>query len=67
VSDVIFRRTSLAFTGDADAAAVSAIARELAALLEWADDRIADEIAQCLQTLRDAHGVDVDAARAAAR
>lgn len=67
VSDVIFRRTSLAFTGDADAAAVSAIARELAALLEWADDRTAHEIAQCLQTLRDAHGVDVDDARAAAR
>jgi glycerol-3-phosphate dehydrogenase len=58
VDDVVFRRTSLAFTGDADAAAVRAIAESLAGLLGWDDDRVEGEIDQTLATLRDAHGVD---------
>jgi len=35
VSVVVFRRTSLAFTGDASAAAVRGVAEALAALLGW--------------------------------
>ncbi|MDP3952719.1 glycerol-3-phosphate dehydrogenase/oxidase [Microbacterium sp.] len=44
VSDVIFRRTSLAFTGDADATAVQAIAGALAPLLGWDAARTESEI-----------------------
>lgn len=61
VADVIFRRTSLAFTGDADAAAVQAIAEALAPLLGWDAARIESEIEDMSTQLRDAHGVDVAA------
>ncbi|GGD79465.1 glycerol-3-phosphate dehydrogenase/oxidase [Microbacterium murale] len=60
VADVIFRRTSLAFTGDADAAAVQAIAEALAPLLGWDAARIESEIEDMSTQLRDAHGVDID-------
>ncbi|GAB3631438.1 glycerol-3-phosphate dehydrogenase/oxidase [Microbacterium shaanxiense] len=60
VADVIFRRTSLAFTGDADAPAVRAIAEALAPLLDWDAARIGTEIADTSAQLRDAHGVDLD-------
>ncbi len=59
--DVVFRRTSLAFTGDADAAAVRTIAENLAPLLGWEQARVDAEITQTLETLRDAHGVDAEA------
>ncbi|WP_206476543.1 glycerol-3-phosphate dehydrogenase/oxidase [Microbacterium sp. KRD172] len=61
VADVIFRRTSLAFTGDADAAAVQAIAEALAPLLGWDAARIESEIVDTSTQLREAHGVDIDA------
>lgn len=61
VADVIFRRTSLAFTGDADAAAVQAIAEALAPLLGWDAARIESEIEHASSRLREAHGVDIDA------
>lgn len=61
VVDVIFRRTSLAFTGDADAAAVQAIAEALAPLLGWDAARIESEIEHASSRLREAHGVDIDA------
>ncbi len=59
VDDVVLRRTSLAFTGDADRAAITEIARALAPLLDWDEGRIAQEIDACCRLLRDAHGVDV--------
>ena len=62
VGDVVFRRTSLAFTGDADAAAVRTIAEGLAPLLGWDAERVDAEIRATLTTLREAHGVDAEAA-----
>ncbi|MGY1552502.1 FAD-dependent oxidoreductase [Microbacterium sp. A588] len=59
VADVIFRRTSLAFTGDADAQVVQTIAEALAPLLQWSADRTAAEIDDTLTQLREAHGVAV--------
>src|SRR5690606_7247932 len=61
VVDVIFRRTSLVFTGDADAATVRTIAEALAPLLDWDPVRVDAEIADAATQLRDAHGVDVAA------
>lgn len=58
VGDVVFRRTSLAFTGDADADAIRMIADGLAPLLGWDAVRTDAEIDDTLSTLREAHGVE---------
>ncbi|WP_243225364.1 glycerol-3-phosphate dehydrogenase/oxidase [Microbacterium sp. CIAB417] len=60
VGDVVFRRTSLAFTGDADAEAVRTIATALAPLLDWDAERTDAEVEDTLATLREAHGVSLD-------
>lgn len=60
VSDVVFRRTSLAFTGDANAATVRAVAEALAPLLDWDASRVESEIEDTITQLREAHGVDVE-------
>ena len=60
VSDVVFRRTSLAFTGDADVDAIRMIAESLAPLLGWDAVRTDAEIDDTLSTLREAHGVDAE-------
>ncbi|UYO98454.1 glycerol-3-phosphate dehydrogenase/oxidase [Microbacterium sp. M28] len=65
VGDVVFRRTSLAFTGDADAESIRVIAESLAPLLGWDSVRVDEEIDETITTLRDAHGVSL--AHAAAR
>ncbi|HWK77530.1 glycerol-3-phosphate dehydrogenase/oxidase [Microbacterium sp.] len=65
VADVIFRRTSLAFTGDADAGVVRTIAEALAPLMDWDSVRVDAEIDDALTQLHDAHGVDVSAEAAA--
>ncbi|MEW1961644.1 glycerol-3-phosphate dehydrogenase/oxidase [Microbacterium sp. NPDC077644] len=59
VADVIFRRTSLAFTGDVDAPVVRAIAEALAPLMGWDAVQVDAEIADAAAQLRDAHGVEV--------
>jgi glycerol-3-phosphate dehydrogenase len=59
VADVVFRRTSLAFTGDADTTTVRAVAEALAPLLGWDGARVTTEIDDTLTDLRVAHGVDV--------
>ncbi|MGF6821247.1 glycerol-3-phosphate dehydrogenase [Microbacterium sp. ZKA21] len=64
VGDVVFRRTSLAFTGDADAEAIRVIADALAPLLEWDSVRTDAEVDETLATLREAHGVDAETASA---
>ncbi|WP_460795715.1 glycerol-3-phosphate dehydrogenase/oxidase [Microbacterium sp. GXF0217] len=64
VGDVVFRRTSLAFTGDADAAAIRVIADALAPLLGWDSVRTDAEVDDALTTLREAHGVDAETASA---
>ncbi len=56
-TDVIFRRTSLAFTGDATPDAVRTIAEALAPLLGWDAARTEQEVDGCLTVLREAHGV----------
>ncbi|WP_426183356.1 FAD-dependent oxidoreductase [Microbacterium sp. TWP3-1-2b2] len=61
VSDVVFRRTSLAFTGDAGADVIRAVAEALAPLMGWNAARIESEIADTATQLREAHGVDVAA------
>ena len=62
VADVIFRRTSLAFTGDVDAQVVRAIADGLAPLLGWDADRTDRDVEDTLTQLRDAHGVNAGVA-----
>ncbi len=59
LADVVFRRTSLAFTGDADAAVIRSIAEALAPLLGWDAARVDAEITDAATQLRDEHGVDV--------
>jgi glycerol-3-phosphate dehydrogenase len=59
VADVIFRRTSLAFTGDVDAQVVRAIAEALAPLLGWDAAAVDAEVEDTSTQLREAHGVDV--------
>ncbi|MGM7697030.1 FAD-dependent oxidoreductase [Microbacterium sp. A84] len=61
VADVVFRRTSLAFTGNVDAGVVRTIAGALAPLLEWDATRVAAEIDDTSAQLRDAHGVNIAA------
>ncbi|CAH0180689.1 MULTISPECIES: glycerol-3-phosphate dehydrogenase/oxidase [unclassified Microbacterium] len=65
VADVIFRRTSLAFTGDADAGVVRTIAAVLAPLMDWDSVRVDAEIDDALTQLREAHGVGIAAEAAA--
>ncbi len=57
VDDVVLRRTSLAFTGDAGEGALTEIAEALAPLLGWDEARTAREIEACRELLREAHGV----------
>ena len=59
LSDVIFRRTSLAFTGDVNGDVLREIAEALAPLLEWDSVRVDAEIEDAATQLRDDHGVDV--------
>ncbi|MCD1269136.1 FAD-dependent oxidoreductase [Microbacterium sp. MEC084] len=57
LADVVLRRTSLAFTGDADAAVLEEVAEALAPLLGWSDARRDDEVHQTRQLLTTRHGV----------
>ena len=59
VADVVFRRTSLAFTGDVDAQVIRAIAEALAPLLGWDTTTVDAEVEDASTQLREAHGVDV--------
>jgi glycerol-3-phosphate dehydrogenase len=58
VEDVVLRRTSLAFTGDATPEVVTKIAQALAPLLGWDSVRTEQEIDRCLALLHEAHGVE---------
>jgi glycerol-3-phosphate dehydrogenase len=59
LADVILRRTSIAFTGDASAKALDDIASALAPLLGWDDRRRDAEIAETATLLREQHGVEL--------
>ena len=57
LADVVLRRTSIAFTGDATAVAVEEIADALAPLLGWDDARRADEVRRTAELLETRHDV----------
>lgn len=59
LSDVVKRRTDLAFTGSVTADLLERTADALAPLLDWDDDRRRDEVAWTVAELRDEHGVDL--------
>ncbi|MFC4139218.1 MULTISPECIES: glycerol-3-phosphate dehydrogenase/oxidase [unclassified Microbacterium] len=65
VSDVLFRRTNLVFTGDADAATVRTVAEAMAQLLGWDAAATDAEIEATVRSLRERHGVDLSAEPAA--
>ncbi|MFC4242478.1 glycerol-3-phosphate dehydrogenase/oxidase [Gryllotalpicola reticulitermitis] len=60
--DVILRRTSIAFRGLANRAAVEELADVVGAELGWDADQRARELADAATRLRDEHGVDIGAA-----
>ncbi len=63
VADVVFRRTHLAFTGDAHPEAVRAIAEALVPLVGGDTTTVEAEVDNCLRMLREEHGVDTTPVR----
>jgi len=59
LSDVVLRRTNLAFVGGVSIELLTEIADVMADSLGWSTERRDDEIERTLVTLRDAHGVEV--------
>ncbi|UWF78644.1 MULTISPECIES: glycerol-3-phosphate dehydrogenase/oxidase [Microbacterium] len=59
LADILLRRTSIAFVGDADAAVLREIADALAPLLGWDAARRDAEIARTREILNDAHGLSI--------
>jgi glycerol-3-phosphate dehydrogenase len=59
LQDVILRRTSIAFTGHADAEVLDEIADALAPLLDWDRARHDAELEQTRQLLNERHGLDI--------
>lgn len=64
LEDVILRRTSLAFTGRADAETIRTVAVTLAPALGWTDAVTEEEISATTELLREEHGVDAERAPA---
>lgn len=59
LEDVILRRTSIAFTGGADAEVLDEIAAALAPLLDWDRDRHDAEVEQTRLLLNERHGLSI--------
>ncbi|MDN3310566.1 glycerol-3-phosphate dehydrogenase/oxidase [Microbacterium oryzae] len=59
LADVVLRRTSIAFTGAADADVLDELARALAPLLGWDEDKREAEIEQARTLLNDLHGLAI--------
>ncbi|MFJ2369657.1 FAD-dependent oxidoreductase [Microbacterium sp. NPDC087665] len=59
LQDVVLRRTSIAFTGNADAQVLDEIADALAPLLDWDRARHDAELDQTRQLLNERHGLDI--------
>ncbi|MGM1016514.1 MAG: glycerol-3-phosphate dehydrogenase/oxidase [Actinomycetota bacterium] len=57
LQDVLLRRTSIAFTGDADSSTLDELADALAPLLEWDRSRHDAEIEQTRELLNSRHGL----------
>ncbi|WP_293694662.1 glycerol-3-phosphate dehydrogenase/oxidase [uncultured Agrococcus sp.] len=60
LTDVVLRRTSLAFTGDAGFDVITRIADALAPMLNWGETRKQQEIERTVQYLDDAHGTSLE-------
>ncbi|MGW8483946.1 glycerol-3-phosphate dehydrogenase/oxidase [Microbacterium sp. NPDC055903] len=61
LEDVVLRRTSIAFTGDADAAALDEIGVALAGLLGWDEERRRQEVESTRVLLNTRHGLSIPA------
>ncbi len=59
LADVVLRRTSIAFVGDADAAVLIELADALAPLLGWDEARRDAELVAATEILNDAHGLSI--------
>ncbi|WP_226533287.1 glycerol-3-phosphate dehydrogenase/oxidase [Microbacterium paraoxydans] len=59
LEDVVLRRTSIAFTGNADAEVLDEIADALAPMLGWDRSRHDAELDQTRQLLNERHGLDI--------
>jgi len=57
VSDLLLRRTNLAFTGDVTVELLEELAEIAGGVLGWTEERRADEIRQATALLSDAHRV----------
>ena len=66
LSDVVMRRTDFAFTGSVTYELLGRIAGALAPLLNWDEARMAREIDDTANELRDAHGVRIDTEKSSA-
>ncbi len=58
LTDLVLRRTDLAFTGDVDAEVLRELASALAEVAGWSAGRRDSEYARCAAELADAHGVE---------
>ncbi|WP_341934596.1 glycerol-3-phosphate dehydrogenase/oxidase [Microbacterium sp. LWO14-1.2] len=59
LQDVVLRRTSIAFTGNADAEVLDELADALAALLDWDRDRHDAEVEETRTLLNERHGLHI--------
>ena len=59
LADVVLRRTSIAFVGDADAPVLVELADALAPLLGWDEARRDAELVAATEILNDAHGLSI--------
>ncbi|WP_062070551.1 glycerol-3-phosphate dehydrogenase/oxidase [Demequina sediminicola] len=57
MSDVIQRRTTLAFRGGLTEATITAVAEAMAPACGWSPPEVHEEVRRCMEHLRDAHGV----------
>lgn len=62
VSDILLRRTTMAFDGHVNLALIVEIARILGDIFGWSDARARDEVAETARILAEDHGVHVESA-----
>ena len=58
LTDLVLRRTDLAFTGDVDAELLRELAEALGDAAGWDAERRRDEVAACAEALAERHGVE---------
>jgi glycerol-3-phosphate dehydrogenase len=60
VTDVVLRRTDLAFTGRVDAEALDVVGRAMGEIAGWSEERLVTELDEAARYLVDEHGVRLD-------